>query len=387
MNKETTASGATVFPGEKTDEKYHLLLHVIAFGVLFIGLFVLRGYNEKLYHVLAEMISIVIAYGIFLLVWPARRLLPNDFLLFLGFAYLVVGSIDLLHTISYKGMGIIPPDSADPPTQLWIIARYVEGFALLTAPVFFRKKIPPLPALAVSIAFVLLAIMVVYGWKIFPSCFVEGSGLTGFKVASEYLISLVVLLAILRLRRDRARMNRQMYGYMLASMSFTILAELSFTLYTDVYGFFNVLGHGFKLVSFYYIYRSLIESGLKNPLDVLFANLQNQEAELRQQNENLQEEIMNRIETERNLQQITGDLKTANQRVQARLEELMKDKHRLVAEISATALQKSDILQNNARVLKELHNCNYEKEILYEQLNYYVRIVEQSQSDIDKILE
>lgn len=387
MDTDITDSAPTGFSPERFGKRTHIALHILAFSLFFLILFMIRGSNEKLYHILAELISIVIAFGIFMLVWPARRLLSNDFLLFLGFAYLVVGSIDLMHTVSYKGMGIILPDSADPPTQLWIIARYLESAALLGAPVFLKKKLPEIPALLASVGLVVLALYSVFRGDFFPVCYVEGVGLTRFKIFSEYLISLMVLLAIVRLYRTRGMMNRQMYGYMLASMVFTIMAELSFTLYTDVYGFFNVLGHGFKIVSFYYIYRSLIETGLKNPLDVLFANLQNQEAELRQQNENLQEEITNRIETERNLQQITGDLKTANQRVQARLEELMKDKQRLVAEISATALQKSDILQNNARVLKELHNCNYEKEILYEQLNYYVRIVEQSQSDIGKILE
>jgi len=387
MDTDIAESVPTPSSPENSGKYRHIALHILAFSLFFLILFLVRGSNEKLYHLLAELISIVIAFGIFLLVWPARRLLHNDFLLFLGFAYLVVGSIDLMHTVSYKGMGIILPDSADPPTQLWIIARYIESSALLIAPIFFKKKIHPLPALAASVGLVTLALYSVFVWKIFPSCFVEASGLTDFKVFSEYLISLLVLLAIVRLHRTRSMMNLQMYGYMLVSMIFTIMAELSFTLYTDVYGFFNVLGHGFKIVSFYYIYRSLIETGLKNPLDVLFADLQRQEGILRERNDSLRKEIENRTETEKNLTQITGDLKEANRKVQERLDQLLRDKNRLVVELSTTALQRSDILQQNVRVVKELQNCNYEKEILYEQLNYYVRIVEQSQSDIDRMLE
>ncbi len=44
-------------------------------------------------------------------------LLVNDYLLFFGFVYLIVESIDLAHTVSYKGMGILAVESADPLRQ------------------------------------------------------------------------------------------------------------------------------------------------------------------------------------------------------------------------------------------------------------------------------
>jgi hypothetical protein len=117
-------------------------------------------------------------------------------------------------------------------------------------------------------------------------------------------------------------MNRYMYLYMLVSMIFTILAELSFTLYTDVNDIFNVLVHGMKIISFYYIYKALIEIGLTDPLDVLFSDLRDQKERLRLKNEHLEEEIDNRIKTETNLRQITGDLKDAKQRIEVNLRTL-----------------------------------------------------------------
>src|SRR6056297_2448465 len=168
MDTDITGSAPTGVSPERFGKSTHIALHILAFSLFFLILFLVRGSNEKLYHILAELISIVIAFGIFMLVWPARRLLHNDFLLFLGFAYLVVGSIDLMHTISYKGMGIILPDSADPPTQLWIIARYIEGAALLGAPVFLKKKLPESPALLASVGLVVLAQYSVFRGDFFP---------------------------------------------------------------------------------------------------------------------------------------------------------------------------------------------------------------------------
>lgn len=363
--------------------KHSLILHVAVFTACFLVLFGIRAENQKLFHVVAEMVSIAIAYGIFMLVWPARRLLSNDMLMFLGFVYLVVGTLDLAHTLSYRGMGLIAVDDANPAnpaTQMWIIARYLESASLLAAPVFLKRRFPKGPAFIVSAAVTAGAIYAVFVQPVFPDCFVEGQGLTTFKVVSEYIIIAIVGAAIVRLHRQRERMQRYMYRYLLVSMVFTILAELSFTMYTDVYDTFNVLGHAFKIISFYYIYKALIENGLNNPLDVLFADLRNRK-------ERLEEEVANRARTEENLRQITGDLNEGKRQVEERLKKLTEERNRLVAELSATVLKKSDIIQNNSRLLKELQNCNYEKEILYEQLNYYLRIVEQSESDIGKLIE
>lgn len=46
----------------------------------------IEGY--LLFHGLAEGFSIVVACGIFMLVWNSRRFLDNDPLIFLGIAYL-----------------------------------------------------------------------------------------------------------------------------------------------------------------------------------------------------------------------------------------------------------------------------------------------------------
>lgn len=52
-----------------------------------------------------------------------------------------------------------------------------------------------------------------------------------------------------------------------------ISSELAFTLYTDVYGLFNMLGHFLKIVAFYLLYKAIIEYGLRKPYSLLFRNL------------------------------------------------------------------------------------------------------------------
>ncbi|MFW6190810.1 MAG: MASE3 domain-containing protein, partial [Candidatus Bipolaricaulota bacterium] len=99
------------------------------------GGYYLSTHNYLLFHSLAELFSIVVAFGIFVVAWNSRTFHENDYLTFIGIAYLFVGSIDLIHTLAYEGMGVFPNYGADLPTQLWIIGRYMESLSLLLAPV------------------------------------------------------------------------------------------------------------------------------------------------------------------------------------------------------------------------------------------------------------
>ena len=112
------------------------------------GLYILSSYNYLLFHILAEIFSIVIACGIFMVAWNCRRISDNHYLLFLGIAYLFIGGTDLLHTLAYKGMAIFPGFGANEPTQLWISARYLESISLLIAPVFLTRRLYPGAAFA-----------------------------------------------------------------------------------------------------------------------------------------------------------------------------------------------------------------------------------------------
>ena len=102
--------------------------------LLLVGLYLTSLYSYLLFHSLAEVFSIVVACGIFLVAWNSRRFLENNYLLFAGIAFLFVAGIDFLHTLSYAGMGVFQGYGTDLPTQLWIAARYLESISLMSSP-------------------------------------------------------------------------------------------------------------------------------------------------------------------------------------------------------------------------------------------------------------
>ncbi|MFO7957786.1 MAG: MASE3 domain-containing protein [Candidatus Brocadiia bacterium] len=251
-------------------------------------LYVASRYNYLLFHGLGEGFSIAVACGVFMLAWNSRHLLDNDYLLLLGIAYAFVASIDLLHTLAYSGMGVFPAYGTNLPTQLWIGARYLEAVTLLIAPLALKIRLRPrLTVGAYAVATGLLVAAVFAG--LFPDCFVEGEGLTPFKIASEYVIMGLLVGAGVLLYRNRSAFDPGVLWLLLASIGLTIVSELSFTLYADPYSFFNLVGHFLKFVSFYLIYKAVIVTGLARPYDLLYRRLHESERRYRRLFDNMTE--------------------------------------------------------------------------------------------------
>ena len=249
-------------------------------GAVLFGLFLTSLYSYILFHSLAEIFSIVIGCSIFILAWNSRHRLDNDYLLFLGIAYLFVSGLDLIHTLAYKGMEVFPGYDANLPTQLWIVARYVQALSMLIFPAFLRRKLNVylvFPGYAVVTSLLLWAIFV----GVFPACFVEGVGLTPFKRASEYVISLIFVASAVVLFRKREAFDPKVMNWLIASLVLSVGAELTFTFYISVYDFSNLIGHFFKIVAFYLIYKAITEMGLEKPHQLLFRNLKQSETALR----------------------------------------------------------------------------------------------------------
>jgi Membrane-associated sensor domain len=246
-----------------------------------LGLYATSTYNYLLFHSLTELFSIVVAFGIFVLAWNTRRFLENKLVLFLGIAYAFVGAIDLIHTLAYQGMNVFPGYGPNLPTQLWIAARYLESISLFVAPLVFSSRFCPWRLLVGYAIITVLLMLTIFVWDVFPECFVVGEGLTTFKVASEYLISALLLGSVFLLLRIRREFDSLVVRLLVASVAVTVASEIVFTLFVSLYGGFNLLGHLLKFVSFVLIYKAVVETGLVRPYDLLFRDLKLSEEELR----------------------------------------------------------------------------------------------------------
>ncbi len=285
---------------------------VIATALSLIGLYYLSTYSYLLFHNIVEVFSIVIALAIFVIAWNTRDIIDNNFFLFIGIAFVFVAGLDLCHTLAYKGMGVFPGFvESNLATQLWIAMRYMLSFTFLLPIVFINRKVKPSIIFAgYSIAtFLLLASIFI--WQNFPAAYdINAQTLTTFKVVSEYAVSLIILVAAGLLIRKRKEFSNNIFKLLLAAMLLAAATDMAFTLYTDIYGITNMIGHLLNVLSFYLIYRALVQTNLNQPYETLFRNLKHSETtlakraeELSEANTQLEKEITQRQTTEQALRQ------------------------------------------------------------------------------------
>jgi len=235
--------------------------------------FIISSKNYLLFHTIVEGWAVVISAIIYIIAVRTYKHSQNNYLLFLGISYLFVGTLDFFHLITYKGIMIFNNLTPNHPTQLWIAGRYLEAFSLAIAPCFIHRKFSRLGIAAVYSLLTSFFIISIIWLENFPNCFIEGEGLTTFKIISEYIISIILIAGIYNFHINKQNICSSMYKLLLFSMVFTILSELSFTLYNDVYGIMNFIGHIFKLISYSLIFHEIAIKGIEHPYDRIYSKL------------------------------------------------------------------------------------------------------------------
>jgi signal transduction histidine kinase len=251
------------------------------FIIALIFLYILSFGNYLLFHSYAEIFSIIIAAILFIIAWNSRDIIDNKYILFIGISYLFIANLDFLHLLGYKGMNIFT-DYDYYANQIWIATRALEALSLAIGFVFISQNInlnPRFVLIVYVIIFILIAISI-FQLKIFPECFIDGKGQTDFKIFSEYVISFTLLIALLLLIKFKNEFNNKVYRYLFWSIIFTIIAEISFTFYVSNYGISNMIGHYMKIISFYLIYLSVVDTAIRDPYNIIFKKLNDRRIKL-----------------------------------------------------------------------------------------------------------
>lgn len=274
-------------------------------SIVVAGLLLAARESYLLFHALAEVFSVVVAFSVFAIAWSSRRYIKNGYLVLVGIAYLFLGFLDILHTLSYQGMAIFPghPFAAN---QLWIAARGMESVTLVAAFAFLGSRRLPRPEwLLAGYAFLTAALVAsIFWWEVFPVCFVAGQGQTTFKIVAEYVIIALLGLSAVLLRKYRARFEPDVYRALLGSLLTAMGCEFAFTLYVSNYGSMNLAGHLLKIASYYLVHRAILETGVRRPYDLVFR-------ELSLANDRLRLEVTARTEAEERQAKLVGELRTA----------------------------------------------------------------------------
>ncbi|TET59271.1 MAG: PAS domain S-box protein [Promethearchaeota archaeon] len=256
------------------------LLEIIIVLLAIFLVYLTRLYSYLLFHSIAELFSIIIAGGIFLVGWNSRKYMNNSFFLVLGVSSLFIAVIDLIHTLAYSGMNIFTDYDANLPTSLWIAARYLQAGSCLFASLLIKKTIQPIYLFITYLSVALILVFLIFA-TLFPVCYIVGVGLTPFKIVSEYIIDIILLVCLLIIIKNRTEFDKKVFSLMISSILATMIAELAFTFYFGVTELPNFIGHIFKIIAFYLLYKAIIQIGIEEPFGLLFRKIKRSELELK----------------------------------------------------------------------------------------------------------
>ncbi|MFA6284268.1 MAG: MASE3 domain-containing protein [Desulfurivibrionaceae bacterium] len=223
-------------------------------------------------HITAETFSIVVAGMIFAVTWNAYAAERPAPLIVLACGLLAVGLLDFGHMLSFKGMpDFVTPSGPEKGLNFWLTGRLL--FALTMVAIVFLPwtplRRPPHRywLLAGNLSVVVFVFwLILYHPQVWPRTFIEGQGLTPFKIGVEHgIIGLLFLPAVLFLVQAWRDHKALQADYLSGAAVVTILSELTFTLYTDVSDIFNLLGHVYKIVAFALIYRAVFVVSIREP--------------------------------------------------------------------------------------------------------------------------
>ncbi|MCL6570573.1 MAG: hypothetical protein K6T88_02660 [Bacillus sp. (in: Bacteria)] len=182
-------------------------------------------------------------------------------MLLLSFTLLMVGTLDLFHTLSFKGMPyFITESSIAKATWFWVTSRFIQSVLILAILLIPDRKLKRdyrfvvfFLGFVISIA---IGFLIIYFEKSLPLLVVEGKGTTMLKNGIEYVVSFIQFASlIITLYQYYLEKSETKLSLALAFV-YLLLAELVFTIYQSIFDLDNFLGHIFKAFGFYYILRS-----------------------------------------------------------------------------------------------------------------------------------
>jgi diguanylate cyclase (GGDEF)-like protein len=238
-------------------------------------------------HTVAESFSIIVSVMVFAVSWHAYRPeRPGNFII-LACGFLAAALLDFAHMVSYQGMpAFVTEASPQKAISFWLAARLVSALAvLLVAFLPWRPFADPgtrFVWLAGTLALVgLVSALQLFAPELWPVFFVPGQGLTAVKLATEAVVVGIMAVVVLRLLASRSLNPPYDVDGMLVASALWILSELCLMSYENVNDAFSLVGHVYKVLAYFFIYRLVFVASVREPYERLAVEMaQKQAAEL-----------------------------------------------------------------------------------------------------------
>lgn len=311
----------------KKKYRYIEIIIVIAFSLL---LFLIAAlYNDVFtkimsvatyltWHNLFEFLSIFASFSVFMVTYYLYEETGQLRMIIVACAFFAMGFIDVFHTLSFKGMAdfFVPNLTANRATTFWILSRLIGSTGFLISSLIPELKATSLNKwifiIPTSILIISLLFIVTYKPEFFPAMYIDGYGLTNAKIVLEYLVVILMMATFFTVERAYRSTNKRLSFLIMIALIFSIFSELAFISYGSVYDAYNYIGHIYKVLAYFLIFKAIYAENVsipyrelkkaRNELKDYADNLNLLVKERTQELEDINEILMNDIESARLMQ-------------------------------------------------------------------------------------
>lgn len=224
--------------------------------------------NFLVFHTLTELFSVCIGFTALTVAATSSQFTSNQFVVYISIALGWCACLDIAHIFVYKGFNILSISGGNTSTQLWISARFLQALAYILAPLFVKYKVR-LGFVNLMFALLIVGILSAVFTNTFPETYIENYGVTAFKTICEWGIITILLIALVLFWRNKMMFDTGILVYLSMSIIAMMMSDLSLTIYKNLYGIENGIGHILKIFSFWFIYIGLVVTTLRQPFSML----------------------------------------------------------------------------------------------------------------------
>lgn len=280
MNYRPTAGSCWIME-PLHDRKRNILAVVSSFAILIPSGVILYSFwknNHVLLYNSMEICCGIISICIFLLTNIYADKEKNVYSL-LGSGYLIAGILDFLYTLSDRNIN-----------GIGIYASFAEAVSILFFLVYMKRSIRFFKATGTVYLFCLTAAAAALIYAQFNTdIFTNRGALYPAEKMAGYTVCILFAIALLLIKFKSPVTGRKLSFWFSLSLSTAVFSELCFILYKDPSGITAKAGFLLKILSLYFMYKSVFIENIQSPKAAALRELNNKIEEIRLLNEKLGE--------------------------------------------------------------------------------------------------
>lgn len=239
--------------------------------------------NEQAIHSTLEIVCVFVGISTFLLSWNTYHH-DNWINRMIGFGFLITSCFDLIHIYYYQSMYRYRELPIDLPLKFWMTSKLTLVLVIFMLGYFYKmqdnikvchfmrsRRIQgennpnkgKWLSLVTSIGFVVIMWYALYNIS-FINLYTD-KGATETKVILELIITVLLVGTLIKLHSTSELNEKIRLEYIFISLLAMVINEIFALLATKPTSFFLLLGHVMKIITYYFLYKGIFETTVKEP--------------------------------------------------------------------------------------------------------------------------